>query len=130
MSEMRNPWVCLDCGARYAEAGNCRDCGKEDVLDARREDVRALMADVELRLGDRREARIRWFAVVVSIAIIVGAWLVPGYWSLRGTLYPGIPFLLDQWIFMALLGFGILKLGERVFAHKRFPYLDEQQQIT
>ena len=88
------------------------------------------MADVELRLTDRREARIRWVAVVLGIGIVVGAWTIPGYWSLRGTLYPGIPFLLDQWFFMALIGLGLLKLGERVFAYKRFPYLNEQQQIV
>jgi ribosomal protein L40E len=128
---MRNPWVCLDCGARYPEASNCRDCGNSDLLDARKEEVRALMADVDMRLGDRREAKIRWISVIVAIAIVVGAWMVPGYWSLRGTLYPGIPFLLDQWILMAGLGFGLLKLLERVFAApRRFPYLDEQQQIT
>ena len=127
---MTDPWVCLDCGERQPDQGVCKACANGDVLDARREDVRGLMADVELRLTDRREARIRWISVVLGIATIVCAWMIPGYWSLRGTLYPGIPFFLDQWLFMALIGLGLLKLGERVFAHKRFPYLNEQQQIT
>jgi len=128
---MTNTWVCLDCGGRQDAAGACRACNADEVLDARKEDVRGLMADVDLRLGDRREARIRWTAVVIAIAIIVVAWMVPGYWSLRGVIYPGLPFLVDQWAFMAILGLGILKLGERVFGHqKRFPYLNEQQQIV
>lgn len=126
---MTNPWVCIECGGRQAEPGTCRACRKDEVLDANKEEVRGLMADVELRLGDRREARLRWGGVILAISIVVFAWTIPGYWQVRGDAYPGLPFLLDQWLFMTVLGFGFLKLGERVFTHKRFPYLNEQQQL-
>lgn len=125
-----NAWVCIDCGGRQPEPGACRACNSDDVLDARKEDVRALMADVELRLSDRREARIRWGAVLIGVGVVVLMWTIPGYWRARGTLYPGLPFLADQWALMIGISFGLLKLGGRVFAHERFPYLNEQQQIV
>jgi hypothetical protein len=127
---MTNPWVCIECGGRQSDAGACTTCKSDEVLDARKEEVRNLMADVELRLTDRREARIRWTSVLIGVGVVFALWTIPGYWGLRGSLYPGLPFLADQWGFMILIGFGLLKLGGKVFAHKRFPYLNEQQQIV
>jgi hypothetical protein len=121
---MQKPWVCIDCGGRQDDAGTCLACGHEDVLDARKEDTRQLMHDVDRRLADRREDRLRFLGVGLGMATIFLLWLVPGYWSVRGTVYPGLPFLFDQWIFMALIGFAILKLGKRVFKTSRFPYLN------
>lgn len=120
---MNNPWVCIDCGARQAESGACVACKHEDTLDARKENTRDLMRDVDMRLGDRREGRLRFLGVGIGMAIIFGLWTVPAYWSLRGTIYPGLPLLVDQWALMALIAFGVIKGGEKLFFKKRFPYL-------
>lgn len=124
-----NPWVCIDCGARQAAEGACQACRHELTLDSREEKVRDLMSDVELRLRSRAEARARFLGVIVGLAVIFGAWLIPGYWHLRGRLYPGLPLFADQWIFMALIALGVSKVTLRWFGRLRFPYLDEQHRI-
>ncbi len=126
---MTNPWVCIDCGARQAESGPCRACGKGDTLDARLEQTRELMYDVDLRIAQKAEGRARMIGVVVGCGLIFGLWLVPGYWGLRGTIYPGLPFFADQWGAMAVIGFLVSKVLEKRLAKKRFPYLDSTQQI-
>ena len=120
---MGDTWVCLDCGARQPAAGKCGACGADEMHDMSSENVRELMRDIDQRLRDRRETLSRWLGVVIGVGVIFALWLVPGYWSLRGAVYPGLPFLFDQWIFMALLGFGVMKLLERALARPRFPYL-------
>ena len=126
---MERPWVCLDCGARQAVTGMCVACRHDDTPDARKEDVRVLMRDVDQRLADQREGRLRFAGVVIGMAMIFGLWLVPGYWSMRGVMYPGLPLLFDQWIFMAIIGLAIVKLGGRLFT-SRFPYLTSDLTMT
>jgi ribosomal protein L40E len=117
---MTDPWVCLECGARQAEQGACRRCNKDDTLDLRDDKVRELMRDVEQRLADQREKRLRFLGVGVGMAVVFGLWLVPQYWTFRRVF--ALPLLFDQWVVMALLGFGTMKLlGRR--AKKRFPFL-------
>lgn len=125
-----NPWVCIDCGARQAAGGACTACKHELTLDSREEKVRELMHDVDLRLRGQRETRARFLGVLVGMTLIFGAWMVPGYWGLRGRLYPGLPILADQWIFMALIGLLVTKLVMKHFDRPRFPYLDEQHRIV
>lgn len=127
---MTDPWVCIDCGARQPERGSCRACAKADTLDARDERTRELMYDVDLRIQQKAETRARMIGVGIGVGTIAALWLVPGYWSMRGRLYPGIPFLLDQWFFMAVIGVVVSKLLEKRLARKRFPYLDGAQQIV
>ena len=88
LSGMGEPWVCLDCGARQPAAGKCAACGADETHDMGRENVRELMRDIDQRLHDRRETLSRWLGVVVGVGVIFALWLVPGYWSLRGTVYP------------------------------------------
>ncbi len=107
----------------------CESCRHDDTLDACKEDVRVLMRDVDQRLADRRDGRLRFGGVVIGMAAIFGLWLVPGYWTLRGVIYPGLPLLFDQWIFMALIGLAIVKLGGRLFK-SRFPYLASDLTMT
>lgn len=120
---MTDPWVCIDCGARQDARGKCRACGHEDTLDAQDEKVRELMRDVDLRLSLRREGRIRVVGVAVGMIVVIALWMVPGYWDLRGRVYPGLPLLADQWMLMAAIAFGVIKLVEAKLVHKRFPYL-------
>lgn len=126
-----DPWVCIECGGRQADEAACRRCRNTEVLDARKEQVRELMADVDLRLGDAREAKLRWGGVAIGVGLVFALWMVPGYWGLRGALYPGLPFFADQWGFMIVIAFLVMKLGKKLVGHTpRFPYLNEQQQIV
>jgi hypothetical protein len=127
---MVKPWVCIDCGARQDDKGACAACAHEDTLDARDERVRDLMRDVDMRLTDRREGRLRFLGVGIGMAIVFALWMVPGYWSLRGKVYPGLPLFADQWMLMALIAFGVLKGGEKLFFKKRFPYLQSDMTMT
>lgn len=126
---MTNPWVCIDCGARQAERGPCARCSKGDTLDARDERTRELMYDVDLRLAQKVEGRARFAGVVVGCGLIFALWLVPGYWSVRGSYYPGLPFFADQWLFMAVIGYVVSRVLEKKLTKKRFPYLDGAQQM-
>jgi hypothetical protein len=125
-----NVWVCIDCGARQAADGTCAACGHEMTLDTRDAKVRDLMYDVDLRLAQRREGRFRMIGVIVGMAVIFGLWMVPGYWPLRGRLYPGLPIFADQWIFMAIIGLLVAKVLEKKLSKKRFPYLDQNLDIV
>ncbi|HEU0032844.1 MAG TPA: hypothetical protein VFQ53_19565 [Kofleriaceae bacterium] len=91
--------------------------------------VRELMRDVDARLASRREGRLRLVGVVTGMVVVFGLWMIPGYWSMRGTVYPGLPLLIDQWVLMALIGLGVMKLLERAFGRRRFPYLRDDLTI-
>jgi hypothetical protein len=121
---MSDDWVCLECGARQADTGACRACSEPTTHDMRKEDVRELMRDIDQRHRDRTEKLSRWTGVVVGVGLVFGAWLVPGYWSARGTVYPGLPFFFDQWLLMAAIGLVVMFVMQRVLAKQRFPYLE------
>lgn len=121
-------WICVECGGRQAEAGACQRCGTPAVLDGRLAHVRELMADIDLRASLRREARQRMLSVAFGIVPVFLLWLVPGFWSTRHRLF-ALPMLFDQWLLM--IGFALLamKVLQRLPAVKRFPYLDDNQQL-
>jgi len=119
---MTDAWVCIDCGARQAEQGACRACGHEATLDLGDPKVRELMRAVERRLAERDERRCRAVGFLCGIALVVALWFVPGYWEARSQAL-ALPVLLDQWLFMALIGFAVSKLLARLFSKPRFPYL-------
>jgi ribosomal protein L40E len=114
-----DPWVCIDCGARLPQAGNCRRCG-EPLLDAREEKTRDLMRDVDQRRAHTAETRSRWIGVVVGMAVVFGLWLVPGYWLIERAF--ALPFLFDQWLLMAVIGLGVMFVLRKLH-HPRFPDL-------
>lgn len=125
---MTNPWVCTDCGARQPESGPCQKCRNADTLDARKEQTRELMYDIDLRIAQKAEGRARMIGVGIGIAVVVVFWAQPWYWSLRKQAF-AIPFLADQWFLMAVIGFAVSKFLEKKLAKKRFPYLDSSQQM-
>ena len=115
-------WICLDCAARQADPGACRACKRDEVLDSTNVEVLELMRDVETRLAAQRDRRFRALGAIVGIAVIVPLWAIPGYWTLRQAY--GLPFLLDQWLLMALIGLGLSVVLGRSFDKPKFPYLD------
>jgi len=115
-------WICLECGARQPESGPCRACGKDDTLDGRSVEVRELMRDVETRLHHQRDTRFRFIGAGAGIVAIIALWFVPHYWEFRESM--ALPFYFDQWILMALIGFGLNRLLLARFSKPRFPYFD------
>jgi len=123
--------VCTQCGRRQPASARCTGCGDDNLLDLGKEQTRELLLDIDQRLRDRREAQLRIVAVVIGIGFIALLWTAPGYWHARGRVYPGLPFLLDQWVFMIVAAYGTLKLLTRVAAAKpRFPFIDGTGKLT
>jgi hypothetical protein len=120
---MTDAWVCLECGHRQAGPGACGACERDDVLDLRDEKVRDLMRDVEQRLVDQREKRLRFLGVAVGMVTVFALWLVPGYWQIEEAFR--LPVFFDQWILMAGIGLATIAILNRLLAKKRFPYLGD-----
>ncbi|MCA9674380.1 MAG: hypothetical protein H6708_14100 [Kofleriaceae bacterium] len=117
-------FACSQCGHRQpAMAATCAACGSDTVHDLRLARTRELFDDIELRLRDRREGRIRAAAVVVGMAVVITLWFVPGWWAFRRKAY-ALPFLADQIGLMVVVAIGATKLLELKFRGKRFPYLE------
>jgi hypothetical protein len=119
---MAGHWVCLDCGERQTDEGACRACTHDTTLDLREPTVRLLMRDVERRLAERRQGRFRTIGAISGMAVVFGMWTLPGYWEARSMTF-ALPVLLDQWLYMAVIGLGIAWLLKRIFDKPRFPYL-------
>ncbi len=115
-------YVCLDCASRQAELGGCIACKRDDVLDSTDPHVLELMQDVETRLANARDKRFRIIGTLVGIAVIVPLWAVPGYWTWRQAF--ALPFFLDQWLVMALIGLGVTVVLGKKFDRPKFPYFD------
>lgn len=115
-----NVWVCMDCGARQAEVGACRVCGEEPLVDLRKPQTRELLAEDDAHRRDKRQDRLRYAMVPVAIVLtILMAVYVPGI----NKLLLSLPFFTGYPLGMALLGFGLIVLVNRVFPYKpRFPY--------
>ncbi len=94
------------------------------MLDLANEQHVELLRDIDRRRIDKHSDRSRLIAVAISLAIMFTLWLVPGYWSLRGVYYPGLPFIADQFFFMIVIALGAWKLLERAAPKPRFPYLN------
>lgn len=95
------------------------------MLDLGNERHVELLREIDRRRRDKRTDRVRVASVGLSLLIVFALWLVPGYWSLRGTHYPGLPLLADQFFFMIVLALGISKLLEKTAPPSKFPFLDD-----
>ncbi len=123
-------FACPECGHRQDGAGACGRCGNDPTLDLDKRDTVDLLFDIDQRLRMRRETRIRLGSVAIAVGLILSLWTVPGYWSLRGRVYPGLPLFADQFAIMILLGLGLMKLLERRYRGvRRFPYVTDDGQL-
>jgi hypothetical protein len=116
--------VCIQCGRRQPAAERCAGCGEDNLLDLGKDQTRELLLDIDQRLRDKRETRIRVLGVVIGIAAIVLIWAVPGYWGFRNRTF-ALPFFLDQVALMVAVAFAATKLLERAWpGTKKFPFID------
>lgn len=81
-----------------------------------------LLCDIDERRADKHSSRTRVLSVFIAMAIVFGLWVIPGYWDLRGSVYPGLPLFADQWGFMILIALTLWKVFERLAPRPRFPY--------
>jgi len=116
--------ACPECGHRQDAGERCATCSYDGMLDLANEQHVELLRDIDHRRRDKHSDRTRLLAVGISLAVVFGLWLVPGYWSWRGVAYPGLPFFADQWFFMIVIALGVWKLLGRTAPKPRFPYLD------
>ena len=117
--------ACPECAHRQDGGDRCGACGYDGMLDLGNDRHVELLRDIDRRRRDKRTDRVRLASVGFSLIIVFALWLVPGYWSVRGHYYPGLPFLADQFFFMIVLALGISKLLEKTAPPSKFPYLDE-----
>lgn len=115
--------ACPECGNRQSDGTRCTACGYDGVLALDNEQHVELLRDIDERRRERHSARVRIFSVIVAMAIVFGLWLVPGYWGLRGSVFPGLPLFADQWGLMIIIALVLWKLLERLAPKPRFPYL-------
>jgi hypothetical protein len=123
--------ACPECGHRQdgdAATDTARRCGRcnyDGLLDLDNPRHVDLLRDIDHRRRDKRNDRVRIASVGFAMLTVFALWLVPGYWDLRGTFYPGLPLLADQFALMIALAFGISKLLEKTAPPSKFPYLDD-----
>lgn len=115
-------FACARCGHRQAEDATCTGCGEGEALDLRRGATRDYLDEVEARHRDRLTDRIRLASVLGGMAVVFALWLIPGYFTARNTLNPGLPFFADQWILAGLIALGLMQLAERRLVRPKFPW--------
>jgi len=112
-------FICVPCALPAAAEGSCARCG-DVLLDARRDDVRELLADIDSRHRRAREQRLLWLSIVLAFVIAAGLWSIPGFWAAR-RYYFALPLLLDQLLMIGLVSFAMMKLTAKLFpARPRF----------
>lgn len=116
--------ACPECGHRQSAGDRCGACNYDGLLDLANARHVELLHDIDRRRRDKRNDRVRLASVGLAMAIVFALWLVPGYWHLRGRVYPGLPLLADQFALMIALAYGLSKLLERLAPRSKFPYLD------
>jgi hypothetical protein len=115
-------FACSQCGNRQASEIDCTRCGSDTVHDLHSRRARELFEEIDSRLADRAEGRARFLGVIGGMAIVIAAWFIPGYWEARNMML-ALPLFADQWLLMAVIAYGLLKVFERALTRPRFPYL-------
>lgn len=118
--------ACPECGHRQEAGDRCGSCSYDGILDLTNPRHVELLHDIDRRRRDKRNDRVRLASVGFAMLTVFALWLVPGYWDLRGTVYPGLPLLADQFAIMIALAFGMSKLLEKTAPPSKFPYLERE----
>jgi hypothetical protein len=98
-------WICSRCARRAESGAECARCRTDSMYDLRSQRMRELLSERQDRLVHERDARVNKLCALAGVVIVVlAAKFVPGYWKLRGDIYPGLPFFIDQLLLMAGVG--------------------------
>jgi hypothetical protein len=116
--------ACPECAHRQETGTACASCGYDGLLDLGDMRHRELLRDIDRRKLDRHTDRSRKIAVALAMAIVMGAWFIPGYWAARRAAI-ALPFLADQWAIMIVIALGISRLVERMAPKPKFPWIDD-----
>jgi hypothetical protein len=116
--------ACPECAHRQPDGDRCGSCNYDGLLDLDNPRHVELLRDIDHRRSDKRNDRVRLASVAISMTIVFALWLVPGYWSVRGKYYPGLPLLADQFALMIAIAYGVSKLLEKTAPPSKFPYVD------
>ena len=116
--------ACPECGHRQDDGAACASCGYDGLLDLGNMRHRDLLRDIDRRKLDKHNDRSLKLAVAIAMAIVIGMWFIPGYWSFRMQAI-ALPLLIDQWAIMIVFALGIQKVIERAAPKKKFPWIDD-----
>jgi hypothetical protein len=121
-------YVCMDCGARKADAGNCGSCKDSPLLDLNDPEVRIGLKDDDLRRASKRDRLFIALSVPFAIVAVVIAVNLPGLGLLMDTVPGGG---LKYLVLMAGAGYGLSRLLLKLFPEKqRFPFINDLNELT
>lgn len=84
--------ACPECAHRQDDGTRCGSCGYDGLLDLGDSRHVELLRDIDRRRRDKYNDRARKGSVLIAMVVVGALWLVPGYWSVRGRWYPGLPY--------------------------------------
>src|SRR5260221_12168964 len=73
-------FICMDCGKRYRELGECAQC-REPLLDARKFEVMRACLDDDERRKTKREGRLIGIGIPISMILVTVIQYGLGKWA-------------------------------------------------
>ena len=120
MELTRDFFVCMDCGRRFGDGGECIDC-HEPLLDVRRFEVKRACLDDDDRRKAKRVQRLLAISVLIGLVLVTVLQFTLGEW---GALFPAFRSLIGPVVYGALIAGGALAILKKQFpAERRFPWL-------
>jgi len=120
MELTRDFFVCMDCGRRFEDEGQCADC-KEPLLDVRKFEVKKACLDDDDRRKAKRTQTLSGISVGIGLVLVVALQFLFGEW---GALIPGFRGPFGTVLYGILLALGVLAILKKKFpAERRFPWL-------
>jgi ribosomal protein L40E len=101
MNAANDGWICMDCAARNAGAGNCARCGEGPLLDLRDAQVRGALHQQDEERGRAKSRKL--LAVAAAIGAVLGFPIVFTLGAIIGLLgvvaFGGLIFLVLRAVF-------------------------------
>jgi hypothetical protein len=116
-------FACPECAARQDTREKCAACGAEGLVDLSSVRETEYLRKLDRERRDRYGNRARVGSAVVSMAIVIAIWFIPGFWAARRQGF-ALPLLIDQLLIMIAVAFVVMKVFDRYAPKTKFPYLD------